>query len=65
MAKSYLKNLVAFCDGITALADKGRATDVVNPDLCKIFDAVKHNILLSKTERHGFDGGYLVDKELD
>lgn len=47
--KSCLINPEALCNGAIALMDNGRETDVICLSLCKAFDTVPHDILVSKS----------------
>lgn len=54
--KSCLTNLATFYDRATALEDGARAADTIHLDSSKVFGTVLHDILVSKLEKHGFDG---------
>ena len=56
VGKSYLTNLAAFCDIISAWVDEGRAVDVVHLDFSKAFDNDSHNILIGKLRNCEIDG---------
>jgi len=47
---------VAFSDEDTPSVGKGRATDVIYLDLCKAFDVVLHDILVTKLDKNVLHG---------
>ncbi|PKU44185.1 rna-directed dna polymerase from mobile element jockey-like [Limosa lapponica baueri] len=54
--KRCVTKLVAACNRVTALVDKGRAAEIIYLDLCKALDIVPHDILVSTLEIHEFGG---------
>ena len=53
--RSCMADLVACYSELTALVEKGRATDVIYLDLYGAFGTVLYNIVVFKVERRGFD----------
>ncbi|GAB0206012.1 mitochondrial enolase superfamily member 1 [Grus japonensis] len=51
--KSCLTDLIAFYDGMTDWVDEGKSMDAVYLNFSKAFDAVSHNILISKLRKCG------------
>jgi len=56
-SKPCLTNVLAVYDGVTASVRKGRATDIIHRDLCEVFGTVLHDILATKLDKNGCDGG--------
>lgn len=59
-SKLCVTNLVASYDEVTAVVDEERATNAICLNLCKAFDNILHNILVSKLETRGFSDGTVV-----
>lgn len=57
--KSCLTNSVVLYNRVTALMEKGRATNFIYLDLCKAYDTVLRDILVSKLKSHEFDNATL------
>ena len=53
--KSCLTNLVAFLRCDNCISRQGKSHECYL-DFIKAFDMVPHNVILSKLEKHGFDG---------
>ena len=56
--KSCLTNLVAFYDGVTAPVDKEEQLTSSTPTSAKCLTLSRHDILVDKLEKNGFDGAF-------
>lgn len=55
IGKLGLINLISFYNGITALRYEGRALEIVYLDFSKGFDAISHDIFISKLREGGWN----------
>lgn len=55
-SKSYLTNLVAFCDAVKTMVNKGTMSDNSCLVFCKAFSMVLYNNLVFRLETRGFEG---------
>jgi len=53
--RSSLTYLETFYSGVMTSIDLGKATGIICLNLCKVFDMVRHNILISKLGRCRFE----------
>ncbi|KAJ7414018.1 rna-directed dna polymerase from mobile element jockey-like [Willisornis vidua] len=54
--RSFLANLISFCENMICLVDQGKAVYIVFLEFCKVLDTISHNILLEKLTSYGVDG---------
>lgn len=54
-SKSYLTNLISFCDSVILSVDVGRPGDTVYLNFSKVFDMVSHSLLLHNPMHYGLD----------
>ncbi|GAB0190313.1 mitochondrial enolase superfamily member 1 [Grus japonensis] len=53
---TYLRRRKTLRERAFAAGERSEKINIIYLDLCKAFDTVLHDILVSKLERHGFDG---------
>lgn len=52
---SFPTNFISFSGSVTGVIAKGKATDVMHPDLGKAFDAILHKILTKTLGKYGLN----------
>jgi len=53
--KSNLTNLIAFCDKMTGLMDRGTVMDIFYLSFNKVFGTVSYKILIDKVMKYGLE----------